>query len=79
VAAACSAPLARAAAPTAQARVHAALEVAPWLTVAEPEQDAGIAPPARGGSFTGRLQIPQEADPCTPPTSRRPAFVPLRN
>ena len=58
----------------------ATLDVAARAAVAvDPNRDASVAPPSPAADVAGSQQSPTEKAPPAPPTSRRPAFVPLRN
>lgn len=58
----------------------AKLDVATRTPVAiDPSRDAGVEPPSRSADVAGSPQSPPPSAPPAPRTSRRPAFVPLRN
>jgi hypothetical protein len=58
----------------------ATLDVATRTALAlDPSRDAGIAPPPPATDVSGASQTPRGNAPPAAPTSRRPAFVPLRN
>lgn len=58
----------------------ATLEVAARAPIAiDPNRDANVAPPLPAANVAGAPQSAAEQAPPASPTSRRPAFVPLRN